>query len=74
MIAVPVDDKDVNISEDVGDIVCVVVAADVAAVVSGDVNSTIILHSTLIPLLHDKFHAIGATCRLCRAKDLKIML
>jgi len=42
MIAVPVDDKDVNISEDVGDIVCVVVAADVAVVVPGDVDSTII--------------------------------
>ena len=42
MIAVPVDDKDVNISEDVGDIVCMVVAADVAVVVPGDVDSTII--------------------------------
>ena len=42
VIAVAVDDKDVNISEDVGNIVCVVVAADVAVVVSGDVISTII--------------------------------
>jgi len=42
VIVVPVDDKEVNISGDVGDIVCVVVAADVAAVVSVDVDSTII--------------------------------
>ena len=42
VIAVPVDDKDVNISEDVSDTVCVVVAVDVAVVVSCDVNSTII--------------------------------
>jgi len=29
---------------------------------------------TFGPLLHAKFHAIGATCRPCEAKNLKIGL